>query len=308
MRVLIVGAGVVGLSCGVRLREAGADAHVVAEHTGAATTSAAAAALWYPYRVDPPERVVGWAARTREVLLRLAGDPATGVRLRDGVERLRTAPDGPPWWAAAVPGLCWLDRVPGYAGGWAFRAPVADTGWYLGWLGDRFAALGGTVRRARIGSVAEARADADAVVLATGIGASTLPGDPAVTPVRGQVVRVRAPSVREYKVEFYNRFSSWCRFGNHGVIADNDPEEQEKIVKFSTLLTNTVIFHTTLDMMMVIRELIAEGWTVTPEDLAVLSPYLTARIQRFGVYATDEVTPTPGAYDAHLGVDLADTA
>jgi hypothetical protein len=31
------------------------------------------------------------------------------------------------------------------------------------------------------------------------------------------------------------------------VIADNDPEEQEKIVKFSTLLTNVVIFHTTLD-------------------------------------------------------------
>jgi hypothetical protein len=32
------------------------------------------------------------------------------------------------------------------------------------------------------------------------------------------------------------------------VIADNDPEEQEKVLKFSTLLTNAVIFHTTLDM------------------------------------------------------------
>ena len=35
-------------------------------------------------------------------------------------------------------------------------------------------------------------------------------------------------------------------------------------------------------------------------------PYLTARIQRFGVYATDEITLTPDAYDAHLGVDLAE--
>jgi Tn3 transposase DDE domain len=77
---------------------------------------------------------------------------------------------------------------------------------------------------------------------------------------------------------------------------------------FSTLLTNAVIFHTTLDMMMVLRELLAEGWTITPEDLAVLSPYLTARIQRFGVYATDEITLTPDAYEAHLGVDLAETA
>lgn len=36
----------------------------------------------------------------------------------------------------------------------------------------------------------------------------------------------------------------------------------------------------------------------------MLSPYLTARIQRFGVYATDEITLTPEAYDDHLGVDL----
>jgi hypothetical protein len=70
-------------------------------------------------------------------------------------------------------------------------------------------------------------------------------------------------------------------------------------------LTNAVIFHTTLDMMTVIRELIAEGWTITLEDLAVLSPYLTARIQRFGVYATDELTLTPEPFDARLGFDLA---
>jgi len=90
------------------------------------------------------------------------------------------------------------------------------------------------------------------------------------------------------------------------VIAANDPDEQEKILKFSTLLTNAVIFHTTLDMMTAVRELIADGWSITLEDLAVLSPYLTARIQRFGVYATDEITLTPDAYDAHLGVDLAE--
>ena len=54
----------------------------------------------------------------------------------------------------------------------------------------------------------------------------------------------------------------------------------------------------------VLRDLIAEGWTVTAEDLAVLSPYLTAHIQRFGVYSTDEVALAPGACDAHLDVVL----
>jgi len=116
----------------------------------------------------------------------------------------------------------------------------------------------------------------------------------------------RRTTAETSKVESCNRFPDWCRFGNHGVIAANDPDEQEKILKFSTLLTNAVIFHTTLDMMTAVRELIADGWSITLEDLAVLSPDLTARIQRFGVYATDEITLTPDAYDAHLGVDLAE--
>ena len=55
------------------------------------------------------------------------------------------------------------------------------------------------------------------------------------------------------------------------MIADNDPAEQETL-KFSTLLTNAVIFYTTLDMSTTIRELGAGEWEITLEDLAVLSP------------------------------------
>lgn len=110
------------------------------------------------------------------------------------------------------------------------------------------------------------------------------------------------------KVESYNHFVSWCRFGNRGIVGDNDPDEQEKIIKFGALLANCVIFHTVVDMTTVIRDLIAEGWEITAEDLAVLSPYLTAHIQRFGVYATDEVDLAPDAYNAHLGVGLVAAA
>ncbi|MEO3795844.1 Tn3 family transposase [Nonomuraea sp. B10E15] len=51
------------------------------------------------------------------------------------------------------------------------------------------------------------------------------------------------------KVEGFNGFSAWLRFGNDGVIADNDPAEQEKMIKCNSLLANCVIFHTALDMM-----------------------------------------------------------
>ena len=49
------------------------------------------------------------------------------------------------------------------------------------------------------------------------------------------------------KVEAFNNFCQWLFFGKHGVIADNDPDEQEKTMKFNALLSNCVIFHTTLD-------------------------------------------------------------
>ncbi|MEU0119598.1 Tn3 family transposase [Streptomyces bobili] len=43
------------------------------------------------------------------------------------------------------------------------------------------------------------------------------------------------------KVESFNRFSQWVGFGNQGVIADNDPVEQEKAMKFNALLTNDLL-------------------------------------------------------------------
>src|SRR5215216_1203469 len=99
---LVVGAGGTGRTCAIRLREAGVAADVVAREPPERTTSAVAAALWYPYRAFPRERVAGWSARGFEVLSELAGVPGAGVRMRRGTELVpETAPD--PWWRDAVP-------------------------------------------------------------------------------------------------------------------------------------------------------------------------------------------------------------
>jgi D-amino-acid oxidase len=198
--VRVVGAGVVGLSCAVRLREAGLDAHVVARELGERTTSAAAAALWYPYRVGPAELVREWGRVTFTELVRLAGDPATGVVVRDGVEYLRTAA-GPPPWAADVPGFRALPAPPPYGSAWGFPSPVVDTSAYLGWLRSRLTALGGTVHAAELATVGQALLGVDVAVLATGYGARTLPGDDQVRGGHGQVVRVRAPLVRRWVLD-----------------------------------------------------------------------------------------------------------
>ena len=90
------------------------------------------------------------------------------------------------------------------------------------------------------------------------------------------------------------------RFGNQGVIAENYPAEQESRSIWNSLLCNLIVVHTAIDMMEVIRQLVAEGWQVTAEDLAQLSPYLTSHILRFGAYAPDELHIPPDVFDPAL--------
>ncbi|NUK27784.1 Tn3 family transposase [Streptomyces lunaelactis] len=48
-----------------------------------------------------------------------------------------------------------------------------------------------------------------------------------------------------------------------------------------------------------------DGWTIEPEDLAHISPYLTEHINRFGEYSTHELGIQPDAYDPKLDVDFS---
>jgi D-amino-acid oxidase len=191
--VRVVGAGVVGLTAAIRLREAGIAADVVAREPPERTTSAVAAALWYPYRAFPRERVEGWSARGFEVLSALAGEPGSGVRMRRGLERAG-ADVSDPWWRAAVPTF---ERT---ADGFRFVAPVADMSVHLPWLVRRLEGLGGTVE---VGAVASLDAALDGargrvLVNCAGLGARELARDDALFAVRGQIMRVDAPAVDEW--------------------------------------------------------------------------------------------------------------
>lgn len=94
------------------------------------------------------------------------------------------------------------------------------------------------------------------------------------------------------KAEAYNGFSKWLNFGGE-ILQENDPEEQEKLIKYNTLVANALIFQNVIDQTRIINKLMSEGFAVKAEDLKILSPYLTAHIKRFGDYVVDlsEVPP-----------------
>ena len=98
------------------------------------------------------------------------------------------------------------------------------------------------------------------------------------------------------KVESYNGFSKWFFFGGNAIIPYNDPEEQEKVIKYNGLIANAVIFHNAVDLTEILSLLQRDGYLLDKEDIAALSPYLTQHIKRFGDYVIDMET-LPRALD-----------
>lgn len=207
--VWVIGGGVIGLTTAIALAEDGHRVRVVSRDGAAATTSAVAGGLCWPYRIRPYERAVRWSVRTFEVLAELARRPAeTGARMVAGtMAGASTDPgtggDGLAAWYDAVPGLrrAEPDELPrGCASGLRARTPLVDMPAHLRYLERRLAAAGGVVERRAARSLEEAGRAADTVVNCSGLGARDLVPDPEVHPVQGQLVIVENPGVQEWFV------------------------------------------------------------------------------------------------------------
>src|SRR5262245_19301544 len=189
-RTLVIGAGVSGLSVAHELAAAGQRVTLWAREDPLATTSAVAAALWYPFEAGPPDRVADWARRAYPRFLALARERVPGVVLEDLVD-LRSPAIETPGWVAELEAFAPLAAPAraGFAQGWRARVPVIETPLYLPWLAERARALGAVFERRTVAGWDEVRGF-DAVVNCTGLGARELCDDSGCYPIRGQIARV----------------------------------------------------------------------------------------------------------------------
>ncbi|MEU9332659.1 FAD-dependent oxidoreductase [Streptomyces sp. NPDC048290] len=214
--VIVVGGGVIGLTTAVVLAERGRDVRLWTRDAAERTTSAVAGALWWPYRIEPAESVHAWALRSLTVYQELAErGPETGVRMVEGV-LAETDPDEVRGWAGDRLAVR-ASREREYAGGpgmWA-RLPLIDMRTHLGWLRERLRAAGGTVQERSV-SPGFPEADAPVVVNCTGLAARELVPDPAVRPVRGQLVVVANPGLETWVVAADSGATDSTYFFPHG--------------------------------------------------------------------------------------------
>jgi D-amino-acid oxidase len=210
-RVAIVGAGVSGLTCGLVFAERGYRTAIFAREIGQQTTSGAAAALWFPYDVEPADKVIPWALRTYRTLIDLARNPDSGVSMIELRQFSRTEKIQIPDWAIPLgardvaPSFLPVMSCPSaslrtgsveaslkiFKSGFSLRVPLMDTTIYLDYLAKRFVAAGGSIAaNTHFTKLEEIDQQFGLVINCSGIGARELVRDSDLEPHRGQVAIV----------------------------------------------------------------------------------------------------------------------
>ncbi|MCH5585509.1 transposase [Shimazuella sp. AN120528] len=95
------------------------------------------------------------------------------------------------------------------------------------------------------------------------------------------------------KSESFNSFIKWLFFGGEGTIAENNRENQRKVIKFNHLVANCLIFYNVFALTRILHEYHQEGNELNEELLSEISPYITAHVNRFGKYGLDRDRQPP---------------
>lgn len=194
-QILVLGAGVSGLSTGILLLKEGHKVTIWAKDLPPNTTSNKAAAVWYPYLCFPREKAIPWARATFDYFQKeILSDPKCGC-----IERLVTEmfdkPQPEPWWQEAFPGE--ISRPTGtelpkpYVDAYQIRSIVIDTSLYMEYLMNSFKELGGDVIQKEVTDIDEPLREYKIVVNCTGLGSRKLLSDTEIFPVRGQMVKIK---------------------------------------------------------------------------------------------------------------------
>ena len=216
--VVVVGAGVSGLTTAICLAETGHDVRVWAADPPRHTTSMVAGALWGPSFQEPAAKTLAWTEQSLRDFTVLADDPGSGVRIAAAltVGDLPGPGELPPQ-ARLIPDLRPADsaEVPeGYGQGFRARMPLVDMPRYLDYLTERLVAAGGEIEIRALRSLDEAGRAAPVVVNCSGLGARELVGDREVHPVFGQHVVLTNPGLDTVFMEL-SQEPEWTSFFPH---------------------------------------------------------------------------------------------
>lgn len=222
LRIGVIGAGVVGLTTALELQKEfrGASVTVIADRFTVDTTSYVAAGLFRPgtsFAGPNEETTRKWiydAYNYWDNIRASAEAPLAGVAEISGYIFSSTSED--------IVKNRYIDKlVPVYRratsselqlcpGNWKygsfFTTVLTECGLYLPWASEKYMAQGGRIQQRKITNLAEITSDYDITVNCSGLGAKYLCEDHKIVPMRGQVLKVKAPWIKTF---FYGDYDTY---------------------------------------------------------------------------------------------------
>ncbi|KAI8373705.1 hypothetical protein BD560DRAFT_327905 [Blakeslea trispora] len=210
-KVNVIGAGVIGLTTALLLRQKGYNVTIIAEHFPGDShpeyTSPCAGARWRTVAPNSDVRLQHYDSVSFKTFWELAKSHAAeaGIMVVSAYDYYEHVTDDTknPWFKDLVPTFQFIDKseLPKeIAIGYHYTTVLINSLVYLPWLFKQYLLLGGRHCRQRINCISEAMSDdVDIVVNCTGVGVRNLGGvnDKSVVPVRGQNVLIKAPHIRK---------------------------------------------------------------------------------------------------------------
>ncbi|ORX92010.1 FAD dependent oxidoreductase [Basidiobolus meristosporus CBS 931.73] len=207
--IVVIGAGVIGVTTAYTLQKAGYQVTIVAEHFPGEFhshyTSPWAGAHWRSVAAQNDIAAQQYDAISFGIFQQLAKNPETGVMLTQETNFWEKLPHNwqQPWFAKFSPNYRVLSKeeIPEDCEyGVTYTTATISTTEYMKWLLAEFEQLGGKKVVKKLANISDAfDQSVQAVINCTGLLARTLGGveDLSVYPTRGQVVLVRAPHIRQ---------------------------------------------------------------------------------------------------------------
>ncbi|KAJ6635593.1 D-aspartate oxidase [Pseudolycoriella hygida] len=210
-KIAIIGAGVVGLSCAVKISEffqnENIDVCLISEKFTPNTTGDGSAGLWGPYLIGDTaaDNINKWSKESHEFfhdLWKNGKAAEVGISLINETLLTQKPEVANPCWSQVVFGFTPLsykqldllskEHSVRYTAGANYVTFTCEPTYLLPYLMRRFKSAGGKVLEKRVNSFDDLLDQYDIIINCTGLGAKTLVNDPKLTPIRGQVARVEA--------------------------------------------------------------------------------------------------------------------